>query len=133
LAIILLSYCDKEDFVKYYAFSGGAVGPNRHAKTAGGDSSFPTELLEREDVAIVEPMRLSAVIAGHHRLARPGISLSPFTRVSRDRNPAPGVTAHHPEVEFTRDRRSELLHVGGFSHNVPLPDLPMNLSLSHDE
>src|SRR5882757_2334618 len=55
------------------------------------------------------------------------------TRVGRDRNPSPGVTAHDPVVEFTRDRPSKLLHVGGFSHGVPLPGLPMNLSLSHDE
>jgi hypothetical protein len=60
------------------------------------------------------------VITGHYCLARLRISLLPSTRIRRDRNPALGFMAHGPEIKFSRDRFSKLLHICGVSHGALL-------------
>ena len=65
-------------------------------------------------------MLFLTVITGHYRLARLRISLLPSTRIRRDRNPSLGFMAHGPEIKFSRDRFSKLLHICGVSHGALL-------------
>ena len=80
---------------------------------------FPSDLLKREYVAIVEPVLFLAIMTGHYRLARLRVSLLASTRIRRDRNPSLGLTAHCPKIKFARDRLSKLLHMCGFSLDAP--------------
>jgi hypothetical protein len=89
-------------------------------RVARSRCSFQSDLLKREYIAVVESVLFFTVITGHYRLARLRISLLPSTRIRRDRNPSLGFMAHGPEIKFSQDRFSKLLHICGVSHGALL-------------